>query len=98
VKPGRAQNAKRANCRLNEPKYFPPKNRFALSISLIPANLNSLTSWSCSTPFIRSTRPLACGLLARISSTPKASIERPNCVCDAFPASCPAMLATPSQR
>jgi len=45
---------------------------------LIPRNRISLTSRSCSVLFIRSTRPLACGVLAQMMlmlSTPSA---RPN--------------------
>jgi hypothetical protein len=87
--------ATRANHRWNAGKYSPSKNRLALSRSLIPARRISLTSRSCSTPFIRSTRPLACGLFASFNSTPNGSIARPNCVWAAFPSSCSARLSPP---
>lgn len=65
-------------------KYFLSRFRFALSRSPIPASLIALTNRSWSTPYLGSTRPLACGLWARINSAPKAFIARSNRVCSSL--------------
>src|SRR5271166_2716746 len=54
----------------------PGSQAFAASIEDIAASRSSLTSRSCSVPNARSTRPLACGLLAQMMSTFNASSAR----------------------
>ena len=44
------------------------------------ASRSSFTHRSWAVPKLRSTRPFACGLRARISSTPSSRSARPNCV------------------
>src|SRR5258705_1708681 len=79
----------------------------AESRSMALARRSSLVRRSCSTPHKRSTRPLACGLLAAMKVTLSCSKARPNWVGWRFPASCPvvivadedaAVIAVKSQR
>jgi len=86
------------NCALKGAKNSSSKNRFAVSRSLMPRRRSAFTNRSCSVPCIRSTRPLACGLRARISFTPSSSIARPNCVCGSFPARISSSVGSRSLR
>src|SRR3954467_15699307 len=52
----------------------------------MPARRSSLTNRSCNVPNARSTRPLACGLLAQRISMFSSVRARPNCVAPSPPA------------
>ena len=59
-------------------RQIPSRNRFAASSVATPARRSSLTSRSCKVLKSRSTRPLAWGEWAGISSTPSSPSARPN--------------------
>src|SRR6266481_1909808 len=70
----------------------------AESRSMALARRSSLVRRSCSTPHKRSTRPLACGLLAAMKVTLSCSKARPNWVGWRFPASCSSTVQWSSLR